>query len=86
MLVNWSSTPAIYHRRLMLKYRPDPCLVDAVVIRVVGRRLDGPGLGWAGIIAGRMEVVDLPFDPFGAFGQQHAPRVAAALTERLGRL
>ncbi|MBL0156376.1 MAG: AMP-binding protein [Bryobacterales bacterium] len=86
VLVNWSSTPAIYHRRLMLKYRPDPCLVDAVVIRVVGRRLDGPGLGWAGIIAGRMEVVDLPFDPFGAFGQQHAPRVAAALTERLGRL
>ncbi|HEY3439755.1 MAG TPA: AMP-binding protein [Paludibaculum sp.] len=83
---NWSNTPAIYHRRLMLDYRPDPCQADALVVRVAGRRIDAPCLGWSGIIAGRLEVVDLPFEPFGAFGQEHAPRLAAVLTERLGRL
>jgi acyl-CoA synthetase (AMP-forming)/AMP-acid ligase II/thioesterase domain-containing protein len=76
----------VFNRGLMLNHRPAPCEVDALLIRVKGRRTDAPHLGWPGAILGRMESVDIPFDINGALAESNARRVAAILAERLDRL
>ncbi len=76
----------VFNRGLMLNHRPAPCDVDALLIRVKGRRADAPNLGWPGTILGRMELVDIPFDIHGALAESNARRVAAILAERLDRL
>lgn len=76
----------VFNRRLMLDHRPAPCEVDALVVRVQGRRADAPNLGWSGTVLGRLELADVPFDAHGALAEANAPRVAAILAERLRRI
>lgn len=76
----------VFNRGLMLSHQPAPCGTDALLIRVRGRRADAPSLGWPSTILGRLEVVEIPFDPHGALAETNAPLVAAILGERLGRL
>jgi acyl-CoA synthetase (AMP-forming)/AMP-acid ligase II/thioesterase domain-containing protein len=79
-------TPLIVNRRLLLGFRPGTWPGDALLIRVPGRRLDAPDLGWRSHIQGRLDVVDVLFDPLGALAESNAVRVAAILRERLDRL
>jgi hypothetical protein len=51
---------------MLRSYAPGPWEGDALVIRLPGRRLDAPALGWSHVIRGRVEVVNLPFHPNGA--------------------
>jgi phthiocerol/phenolphthiocerol synthesis type-I polyketide synthase D len=67
----------------MDRYRPEARRGDVLLLRLKGRRLDAPDLGWRDRVDGRLDVVDLPFDPGGALGRHSAPRVAAVLDARL---
>jgi hypothetical protein len=57
-----------------------------LLIRVPGRRLDAPYLGWQEVIKGRLDIVDIPFDANGALTASNAEKVAAILRNRLDRL
>jgi len=70
----------------MLNYRPAPCRVDALLVRVKGRRLDAPHLGWSCTLTGSLELVDIPFEPLGALAEGNARRLAVLLADRLGLL
>ncbi|MBM3746625.1 MAG: AMP-binding protein [Acidobacteria bacterium] len=77
------SSQGVKNRRLTLSFSPGTWRGDALVIRVAGLRLDAPWLGWRDLMHGRLELVELPFDPHGALGEASARRVAAILRERL---
>jgi thioesterase domain-containing protein len=65
------------------RYRPGPLRGDALVVRLRGRRLDAPDLGWRDRVEGRLEVVDVPLEPDGAFARKSGTRVSALINERL---
>ncbi|GAB4405217.1 MAG: hypothetical protein OHK0021_17350 [Bryobacter sp.] len=71
------------YRRLMLEHTPQPWPGDALVLRVRGRRLEAPDLGWREWVGGKLEVQDLPFAGEGALAGDNARRVANMLAEYL---
>lgn len=71
-------------RSWVLQYQPPRLDVAAIVIRLQGKRLDAPGLGWQTLAERGMEMLDLPFAPDGALSGGNAQRVAVMLDERLG--
>ena len=70
---------AIRRRALMLEYRPQLLPLHARVLRLPGRRVDAPLLGWASVFTGGVDLIDLPFHPNGALAGDNPARVAAAL-------
>jgi len=70
-------------RSALRRYRPGTLRGDALVVRVRGRRLDAPDLGWRDRVAGRLEVVDVPLEPEGALARKSGARVAAVIDARL---
>jgi thioesterase domain-containing protein len=80
------NNPAVVNRGLMLNHRPAPCHLNAVLVRVKGRRTDAPNLGWSQTILGRIDLVEVPFNPHGALAGANARRVAVILADRLERL
>lgn len=70
-------------RSAMRRYRPGPLRGDALVVRLRGRRLDAPDLGWRDRVEGRLDVVDLPLEPEGALARKSGARVAAVIDARL---
>ena len=83
--LHWSDRPAVLHRALLFHHRPAPCRVDAILIRVQGRRTDAPNLGWSQTVLGQIELAEVPFHPHGALAEDNVGRVAAILAEKLGR-
>jgi len=74
------------NRRFMQSFHPGAWRGNALLIRVPGRRLDAPYLGWQEVIKGRLDIVDIPFDANGALTASNAEKVAAILRNRLDRL
>ena len=70
-------------RSALRRYRPGPLRGDALVVRLRGRRLDAPDLGWRDCVEGRLEVVDVPLEPEGALARKSGARVAAVIDARL---
>lgn len=70
-------------RSALRRYRPGTLRGDALVVRLRGRRLDAPDLGWRDRVEGRLEVVDLPLEPEGALARKSGARVAAVIDARL---
>jgi acyl-CoA synthetase (AMP-forming)/AMP-acid ligase II/thioesterase domain-containing protein len=81
-----ANRPASLDRALMLNYTPTPCDVNALLVRVKGRRADAPDLGWSHAVLGRIDLADLPFNPDSALAEANARRVGAVLADRLDRL
>jgi oxalate---CoA ligase len=75
--------PGLANRRMLRSYAPGTWDGDALVIRLPGRRLDAPALGWSHVIRGRVEVVDLPFHPNGALTAARVAALAAIFKQRL---
>jgi len=73
----------IENRRAMLDHVPGDWPGDALLVRVPGRRLDAPDLGWRGLVHGRIETVDIPFLPGGALAGDNASEVARILHSRM---
>lgn len=76
----------VHYRGVLRDYSPAPWSGDAVVVRLPGRRLDAPDLGWRAVIQGHLELVDVPFHPSGALAGANAERIADILGLRLSRL
>lgn len=66
-----------------LDYDPEPLKLAAVVVRLRGRRLDAPALGWEGIFLDGLEVVDMPLHPNGALARENRPILAGILDRRV---
>lgn len=64
-------------------YRPPPWPGDALLVRLRGRRLDAPALGWGERVQGRLTLVDLPLQPEGALARESGARVAATVDAAL---
>lgn len=77
------SQAAIRYRGILLSYTPGSWPGDVLLIRLPGRRLNAPLLGWEEVIQGRIEEADLPFSPEGALAGASAARVAEVLRQRL---
>lgn len=71
----------IANRRLMLYHTPGGWGGNALIVRLPGKHLDAPALGWSSFIHGRIEVVDIPFHPNGALAG--SDRLADILRRRL---
>lgn len=80
-----SGSAVTRYRALMLRHRPRPWQGEALVVRLPGRRLDDAWLGWRGVVQGRIEVVEMPFDLLGAAAGENAARLAELLRDRLNR-
>ncbi len=81
--LGWRRHLPIAARAAMLRYSPASYRGDALLLRVPGRRLDAPLLGWQDVIAGRLEMHDLAFEPGGALAGENCERAAAFLQRRL---
>jgi hypothetical protein len=68
---------------MLRSYAPGTWEGDALVIRLPGRRLDAPALGWSHVIRGRIEVTDLPFHPNGALAAARVAALAAIFKKKL---
>ena len=77
------SSPRLAARAAMFRYRPAPYDGDVFLLRVPGRRLDAPDLGWRGVLRGRLEISNLAFDPYGALAGDNCAAAAAELRRRL---
>lgn len=71
------------YRRAMLTYTPRDYGGRVLLIKVRGRRLDAPFLGWKEVVLGGVEEVEIPLHPNGALAGANVQRVAAILSERL---
>jgi hypothetical protein len=74
----------VKYRRLMLEHQPGLWHGDALLVRVRGRRLEAPDLGWRAVVKGELEMADLPFAAEGALAGDNARRLAKLLEERWG--
>jgi thioesterase domain-containing protein len=72
------------YRRQMLAYVPGRYGGRVLLVKVSGRRLDAPLLGWQGAALGAIEEVEIPRRFGGALSGDNAWRVAAILAARLG--
>ncbi len=74
----------VKNRRLLLEHQPAPWRGDLLLVRVRGRRLEAPELGWRALVDGELQLVDLPFAAEGALAGDNARRLAHLLEERWG--
>lgn len=86
-LANLHLTPtqdaATQLRSWVRQYHPPPLDLAVTVIRLQGKRLDAPALGWTALAGRGLELLDIPFAPDGALSGANASRVAQILDERL---
>ncbi|MEJ1930986.1 hypothetical protein WDZ92_12060, partial [Nostoc sp. NIES-2111] len=61
---------------------PTRIAARAVLVRMQGKRLDAPMLGWQGLAGGGLELLDLPFATEGALSGDNARRMAGLVDER----
>jgi acyl-CoA synthetase (AMP-forming)/AMP-acid ligase II/thioesterase domain-containing protein len=70
-------------RSWVRQYQPPRLDLAVTVIRLQGKRLEAPGLGWSALASRGLELLDIPFAPDGALSGPNALRVAQILDERL---
>lgn len=69
-------------RSWVRRHEPKRIAARAVLVRMQGKRLDAPMLGWQGLAGGGLELLDLPFATEGALSGDNARRMAGLLDER----
>ena len=75
-----------HHLRLASQYRPAPFDAQATIVRVTGRRLHAPDLGWTVIFKQGMLTEDVPFAVHGALSEESVGPVAGIIVRALGQV
>jgi hypothetical protein len=73
-----------HHLRLASQYRSGPIEASALVVRVLGRRLHAPDLGWGAVFTRGVRTADVPFALHGALSDESVGPVAGLIDEALG--
>ncbi len=73
-----------HHLRLASRYRPGPIDTAATVVRVRGRRLHAPDLGWGGVFLRGVSTADVAFAVHGALSEESVTAVAGIVAAALG--
>jgi thioesterase domain-containing protein len=71
------------NRRAMLTYTPGEYGGRVLLIKVRGRRLDAPLLGWKKTARGDVQEVEMPLHPYGALAEGNVQRLAAILRQQV---
>ena len=72
-----------HHLRLASLYRPGPIDAAATVVRVLGRRLHAPDLGWSDVFTRGTAIADVPFSVHGALSEESVGAVAEIINGTL---
>jgi acyl-CoA synthetase (AMP-forming)/AMP-acid ligase II/thioesterase domain-containing protein len=72
-----------HHLRLASQYRPAPFDARATIVRVTGRRLHAPDLGWTGVFKQGTLSEDVPFALHGALSEESVGPVSGIIARAL---